>query len=217
MFRIIHGDRHYPTVLQDRLGSTAPSCLYAIGDIAILQQSLLGLVCSIQCPGSVVIKTLDAARALRDAGIAVIGGFHSPMESECLDILLRGRQPVILCPARSVTGLRLTPEARQAWKEDRLLIMSPFGDNVRRTTAAQAVQRNNLVAALAAAVWAPYAVPGGKTWNIVHNVLKRRQPVFTFDVDDNAVLLSSGARAFDLLFAQTDSPKTQNDQFIEHQ
>lgn len=210
--RIFPGNSDYPTALHDRLGSNAPARLYAMGDISILQQRLLGLVCSIHCPGSVVIKTLDAARALRDAGIAAIGGFHSPMESECLDILLRGHQPMIFCPARSVMGLRLTPEARQALKDDRLLIISPFSETVRRTTAAQAVRRNNLVATLADAVWAPYAVSGGKTWNIVHSALKRSQPVFTFDVDDNAALLDSGARSFERLFEQADSPKTQNGQ-----
>jgi len=88
--RIEQGGSDYPAVLKDRLGENAPPCLYAWGDAAILRNRLLGLVCSIQCPGSIVIKTLDAARALRDAGVAVIGGFHSPMEQEFLDILLRG-------------------------------------------------------------------------------------------------------------------------------
>jgi hypothetical protein len=36
---------------------------------------------------------------MRDEGRTLIGGFHSPMEWECLGILLRGRQPVILSEA----------------------------------------------------------------------------------------------------------------------
>lgn len=63
----------------------------------------MGLICSVQCPGSIVIKTFDAVRELRDSGIVVAGGFHSPMEKECLDFLLRGEQPVIVCPANSGT------------------------------------------------------------------------------------------------------------------
>jgi hypothetical protein len=46
-----------------------------------------------------VIATYDAIRELRDAGVIVAGGFHSPMEGECLDFLLCGAQPVVLCPA----------------------------------------------------------------------------------------------------------------------
>ncbi len=215
--RIAQGDSDYPTVLQDRLGDAAPACLYAMGEVSILRCRLLGLVCSIQCPGSIVIKTFDAVRALRDAGIVVIGGFHSPMERECLDILLRGKQPVILCPARGLAGLRIGRIPRQAMKEGRLLILSPFTNSVHRTTAAQAVQRNNLVAALADAVWVPHAAPGGKTWEAVHSALERRQPVFTFDVNDNAALLDSGARPFELLWEQPNSHQTQNDQFTQHQ
>jgi len=33
------------------------------------------------------MKTFDAIRELRDTGVVVAGGFHSPMERECLDFL----------------------------------------------------------------------------------------------------------------------------------
>jgi len=32
-----------------------------------------------------------AARRMRDEGVTVISGFHSPIEKECLRILLRGK------------------------------------------------------------------------------------------------------------------------------
>lgn len=208
---IMRTDKYYPAVLQNRLGVAAPAQLYALGETAILRQRLLGLICSIQCPGSIVFKTFDTIRALRDAGVAMVGGFLSPMEQDCLDILLRGKQPIILCPARGLKGLRLGKKARQAVNEGRLLVLSAFADDVRNTTAAQAVRRNNLVAALTDALFVPYASPNGKTWTTVHAALKRNQPVFTFDVSDNAPLLDSGARPFELLWEQANSPKTQND------
>ena len=195
-------DRDYPVVLQGRLGKDAPAGLYALGETAILRRRLLGLICSIQCPGSIVLKTFDTIRALRDEGAAVVGGFLSPMEKDCLDILLRGKQPIILCPARGLKGLRLGEKARQAVDEGRLLVLSAFTDDVRHTTAAQAVRRNNLVAALADALLVPYAAPSGKTWTTVHAALARKQPVFTFDVEDNAALLKAGAQPFQLLSVQ---------------
>jgi hypothetical protein len=94
--RLENGEPDYPTILRDRLGDGAPRCLHALGDTAVLRNRSLGLVCSIQCPGSIIIKTFDAIRELRDAAVTVMGGFHSPMERQCLDILLRGSQPVIL-------------------------------------------------------------------------------------------------------------------------
>jgi len=63
-------DRDYPAVLQSRLGKDAPAGLYALGETAILRQRLLGLICSIQCPGSIVLKTfaVEDNAALLEAG-----------------------------------------------------------------------------------------------------------------------------------------------------
>jgi predicted Rossmann fold nucleotide-binding protein DprA/Smf involved in DNA uptake len=190
-------DSHYPKLLQKRLGVVAPAQLYAMGNPDILKRRLLGLICSIKCPGSIILNTFDTIRALRDAGVTMVGGFLSPMEGDCLDILLRGKEPIILCPARRLTGLRLGNEARKAINEDRLLVLSPFADDIRHTTAAQAVKRNNLVAALADALFVPYAAPEGKTWTTVHTALKRNQPVYTFDVEDNAALLAAGVKSIE--------------------
>ena len=56
----------------------------------------------------------DLSRAMRDAGVPVIGGFQSPMEKECLRILLRGDQPVVVCPARGIENMRIPREWREA-------------------------------------------------------------------------------------------------------
>jgi predicted Rossmann fold nucleotide-binding protein DprA/Smf involved in DNA uptake len=192
--RLESGKPEYPTILRDRLGDATPRRLYSLGNTAILRNRSLGLVCSIRCPGSVVIKTFDTIRELRDAGVTVIGGFHSPMERQCLDILLRGSQPVILCAARGLSGLRLGADPRRAITENRLLVISPFEEVIRRTTADQAMQRNDLVAAVADAVWAPHAVPGGKTWKTIRHALDRGQTVFTFADKENSELIGLGAR-----------------------
>src|SRR5438874_11847977 len=102
--------------------------LESLGDRAILSRPALGLICSVKCPGRVVLKTFDAVRELRDHGIAVAGGFHSPMEKECLDFLLRGDQPVIVCPARGLAHMRVPGAWRAAIDAGRLLVLSPFGD-----------------------------------------------------------------------------------------
>ena len=196
--RIERGVSDYPAVRVDLLGDAAPRAIHAMGDTAILHNRLLGLVCSIRCPGSIVIQTFDAMRELRDAGMVVIGGFHSPMERECLDILLRGSQPVIVCAAKRLRGLRLGAAARKALKGGRLLVITPFDDRVKRTTAAQAIKRNELVAALADSMLIPYAAPGGKTEATAQNVLARGQPLFTFADENNAHLIQAGAKAYEL-------------------
>lgn len=207
------GDTNYPPILMERLADAAPQNLYALGDPGILQNRLLGLICSIQCPGSIVIRTFDVIRELRDAKVVMIGGFHSPMERECLDLLLRGDQPVVLCPARRLQGLRIGKAARNALKEGRLLVLSPFGDEVRRTTSARAIFRNDLVAALAHAIFVPYASPGGKTWATIRKVFERGQKVFSLEDEANTDLVASGAKAclsnsFDNLIPESGPLKT---------
>ncbi len=170
--------------------------VHGIGDQAILRQKCLGLICSVQCPGSVVIKTFDAIRELRDAGIPVAGGFHSPMEKECLEFLLRGQQPVIIVLAKGLGRPRLPEAWRTAIDAGRLLVLAPFGDDVRRTTKAHAQARNEFIVAHAAGVLIPHASPGGKAEAIARTILERGKPLFTFVDEENNGLLQSGANRF---------------------
>ncbi len=57
-------DCQYPQRLINLLGEKAPVPLYYRGDISILKNRLLGFVCSIQCPGNIIIKALDDRRLL---------------------------------------------------------------------------------------------------------------------------------------------------------
>ena len=196
--RLERSDGDYPPLLTEHLGIESPRHLYIMGKTSILNEARLGLVCSIRCPGSLIVKTLDAARALRDAGICVVGGFHSPMEQEFLDILLRGEQPVVFCAAKRLRGLRMGSEARRGLAGGTLLAISPFDGTVRRTTAAQAVKRNDIVAALSKLLFVPYAAPGGKTWVTVKAALSRGQVVCTFEDEENAALVYQGVRAVDV-------------------
>ena len=57
------------------------------GDLALLDGVLTGFFCSVRCPGDIILKTYDLAKALRGVEITLIGGFQSPMEKEFLDVL----------------------------------------------------------------------------------------------------------------------------------
>jgi len=172
--------------------------LCGIGDRTILDRPCLGLICSVQCPGSIVIKTFEAIRELRDAGIVVAGGFHSPMEKECLEFLLRGKQPVIVCPAKGLSRPRIPAAWKEAIDAARLLVVSPFA--AKRTNKANAQARNEFVATLATAVLVPHASPGGKADAVARQVLERGHPLFTFEDEENAGLLRLGARAFSISY-----------------
>jgi predicted Rossmann fold nucleotide-binding protein DprA/Smf involved in DNA uptake len=101
------------------------------------------------------------AEKLRDDGITVISGFHSPIERECLKILLEGKQPIIVCPARMIGKMRVPAEWKPALESGRLLILSRFGRSPRRADTGSARRRNELVAALSDEVLIIHAEPGG--------------------------------------------------------
>ena len=148
--------------LRARLGVDAPAQLSALGNLNLLAQPSVGLFCSARCPGSAILAAYDQAAHWRDTGRCVISGFHSPVEKECLRILLRGPQPIIICPARSLEKLRLSSDWKAPLASGRLLILSCFPASQRRATAELAARRNDLVAALADEVWFAHIAPGGQ-------------------------------------------------------
>ncbi|MEH6875288.1 MAG: DNA-processing protein DprA [Candidatus Competibacter sp.] len=149
-------------ILIERLGADAPRQLWLLGDPALLAARKTALFCSARCPGDAILRAHDAAARLRDQGETVISGFHSPVERDCLHILLRGRQPLIICPARALDGMRLPGAWQTALNAGRLLLLSPFEKTPRRVTADSARRRNELVAALADRSFIAHATPGGQ-------------------------------------------------------
>ena len=189
-------DGAYPDCLAAYLGSRSPGTVYSLGDVGILKRKKLALFCSVKCPGNLILKTYDLARELRDAGVTVISGFHSPMEKECLSVLLRGKQPVIWCPAKRLMVKGVPKEYAGAIAEKRLLLLSPFDGKIKRATEETALFLNEFVAALADQVFVPYAAPGSKTESFCRQIIEWRKSLLTFDDPDNATLRGLGAQSF---------------------
>ena len=181
--------------MQQHLGKDAPNDITAIGNLDILRYNSTALFCSTKCPGDLIVKTYDIAQILRDAGMTVISGFHSPMERECLTILLRGAQPVIICPARSINNMRINREYKKPLKDGRLLFLSPFDKNQQRISAKRSHYRNLFVAAMSAAIFVVHAEPSSKTEELCQQILSWQKPIYTFDSDYNKNLIEMGAQS----------------------
>ena len=187
-------DARFPQALRDCLGEQVPRALTILGDAKLLQVPAVALVCSRRCPGSIILNTYDLAQRWRAEGRAVIGGFHSPMEGEVLTILLRGRGPVIVCPARGLEGMRLKGEYPGPLEAGRLLFVSAFEASDRRATVQAAVYRNRVVAALAERVLVAYAAPESKTEALCREVLGWGKAVYTLRSEHSGALIALGAR-----------------------
>ena len=169
-----------------------PRELFAHGNQAILNGPALAIFCSSRCPGSIILKACDAVKELRDEGRTVIGGFHSAIEKECLDILLHGRSPVILCPARSLHGMRLRSEWKKPIEEGRLLLLSPIPQKHPRMTADLAHQRNLLVASLADEILILHAAPHSRVEFICDLAGALGKPMQALDDPANDPLFARG-------------------------
>ncbi len=190
-------DTHYPSDLRTCLGNHAPKIITVLGNLAILKDKKTAFFCSVKCPGHLILKTYDLAQHLKEAGVTVIGGFHSPIERECLRILLRGPQPVIVCPARSLKGMRLQAEYKDPIKKGQLLLLSPFKESKNRNTVETANERNRFVAALADTILVAHASPNSKTEMFCRELLTWGKRLYTFESDSNSNLIQLGAKPVD--------------------
>ena len=138
----------------------------------------------------------DVARALRDAGVGVAGGFDAPVERDCLNFLLRGRQPVLVMPARPLERFRPPAAWATAMADGRLRLESPFHADERGSPLANARRRNIALAERASAVLIAHAHPGGGVERLALDLLHRRtKPIYTLDLPEHHALIAAGARA----------------------
>ena len=164
----------------------------AKGHLNILGKTLIDFFCSVRCPGDAILKTYDLARMLRETNATIVGGFQSPMEKECLDLLLRGLASVVVCPARGLGRMRIPKNWKEPLAEGRLLILSFFDDSIRRPTVNLAVKRNAYIAALADRILIAHAEKSGKTEALCKEALADGKSVFAIDSLDNAHLVELG-------------------------
>jgi predicted Rossmann fold nucleotide-binding protein DprA/Smf involved in DNA uptake len=183
----------YPGLLSACLGPEAPVELELLGRVNLLEQPKLAVYCSSKCPGTVLTQAYDLANALRQDVVAVMSGFHAPVEREWWSILSPSPARIIRCPARELVRRRLQPEEYKLLQQQRLLLMG-FGQQTKRTTQETAFYRNVCMAALAEWLFIAHAAPGSKTWTLCRQALLWGKPVYTFRDPANDPLASLGVQ-----------------------
>ncbi len=212
--RLSTSDPHYPAGLRIYLGESSLPTLTTLGSLDILQQTKVALFCSSRCPAGLISQAHDWARQRTQSAGAVISGFHSPVEKECLRILLDGGQPIIVCPARSLVKMRIRKEWRKPLDDSRLVFLSAFPEHRHRSDAEMAFRRNRFVAALAERVFVPYASPASKTESLCKEVMAWRKPLYTLESEFNGTLKSLGVKSIrpDKAFLQLSANKTKRNE-----
>lgn len=181
-------DAGYPSWLRS---AGAPTI---VGSGALLAERGVAVMSSRRCPP---LLFFAAEAWASDESRVVIGGFQTPVEREMLVARVRSGRPVVVCPARTVVGMRIPAEHRAAVTEGRLAYVSALPPATRRATAASAETRNRLVAGLARDVVIVHAAPGSRTLALAERLASEGHALFTFDHPENAALADLGATILD--------------------
>ena len=142
------------------LDSSKPISLYAFGNAALLDEPLFGLIASRECPGSLLLETLDRVPQWVRERRVILSGFHAPLEQQVLRSVLRRKGRVVKLLARGLTSYRVPSDERASLDKGRMLVLTAYPPEIRRTTRATALGRNRLVLALATETVTPYVAEG---------------------------------------------------------
>ena len=193
---ITRASSDYPSNIEIALGEASPDEIYTIGTIANLSNQKLAVFCSSKCPGRLILKIYDFAEKFRAEGRTIISGFHSSMEKECLSILLRSANPIIICPARGLDSMRIPSQWKTPISDGRLLIISRFEGKIKKATISLAKQRNEFVAALADTILITHATAGGKLFQLAKTIRSWGKKMYTLNDEANENLIKIGANPF---------------------
>ena len=173
----------------------------------VYRNKKLGVFCSVKCPGNLILKAYKFAHEARNPDQVIVGGFQSPIEKDCLRILLQGPALIVFCLARGLSAVRLPSNWRDAMGCGRLLLASQFGEHHKRVTTQLASGRNRLVASLSEELLIVYAHPGGKTEMLASEFLGAGKRVYTFQDGANDNLIRAGLSRL----SQSSSPPSRHE------
>ncbi len=131
------------------------------GNTELLKLHKTAFLCSQKVPASAVLKCYDWAIEQRESGNCVISGFHSQIEKDVFHYLLKGQQPIIIVLARSLKE-KIEPELQKPLEEGRLLIITPFGRNIKQASRQRAARRNKMMIELSDSITIGFASAGGQ-------------------------------------------------------
>ena len=119
-----------------------------LGNASLLDRKKIGYFASSKIATLSVLPTLDwATEVANREDVAIVSGFHSKMEREVLDFLLRGKCGIICVLARSIYK-KVPSTFQEAYNAGRVLFISPCKTSTSMTSRHLCQQRNKYVAAM---------------------------------------------------------------------
>lgn len=119
-----------------------------LGNTVLLDLRKIGYFASGTIAALSVLPTLDwASGVARREDVAIVSGFHSKMEREVLDFLLRGKCGIICVLARSIYK-KIPDKYREAYDAGRVLFVAPVKTSATMASRQRCQQRNEYAASI---------------------------------------------------------------------
>ena len=143
--------------------------VFFTGNLDIIKKyPVIGVLASGKAPGPVVWESYQFFYALRDAGVTIAGGWHSPLEKGILDALIEGNVNVAFFAAKGLKARGFQQKFKLLDRKSRGLMISPFPDNVTKINSTEGPRlRNELLAAISDILLIPYIKPRGKLFHML--------------------------------------------------
>ena len=119
-----------------------------LGNISLLDRKKIGYFASSKIATLSVLPTLDwAAEMASREEVAIVSGFHSKMEREVLDFLLRGKCGIVCVLARTIYK-QIPDKFREAYNSGRVLFIASFKTSATMTSRYLCEKRNEYVVSI---------------------------------------------------------------------
>lgn len=118
-----------------------------LGNTSLLDRHRIGFLAGSKIAVLSVLPTLDwASEVAMRKDVAIVSGFHSQLERQVLDFILRGRCGIIHVLARKMYS-KVPKEFKPAFDAERVLFITE--ENQNRPTKESAGRRNRLIVSIA--------------------------------------------------------------------
>lgn len=122
--------------------------IFYSGNQSLLRQKKVGFFASSKIASLSVLPTLDwASEVAKRDDIALVSGFHSKMEREVLDIILKGQCGIICVLARPIYKV-IPDKYRNAYAQNRVLFISHNSATSTMPSRHLCRQRNEYIASI---------------------------------------------------------------------
>jgi len=207
---VSRADPDYPRRFKAKLGLEAPPLLYGSGTWSLLDEGGLAVVGSRHADAALIEFAQKTGGTCAAAGVAVISGAAKGIDRSAMEGALSSGGRAIGVVADRLAQAIISRDAREAIRENRLLLISPF-DPAAGFNVGNAMQRNKLIYGLADAALVVNAdYEKGGTWNGAIEQIKRLRNCLVFAFADESIsignrkLIEAGARPWPNLTTASD-------------